>query len=323
MKTGTRRFWLATVAALMLSPVLPGLAGAQEKYPSRPIEFIVPWGAGGGSDQTARAIAKLLEPALGTSVPVINSPGGTGTAGITKLLAAPADGYAIGLLAWDTLALLSNKPQKWDIKDLYVLGIVIQLPSALYVAENSRFKTWAAVDKEAKAKPGSLKVAISGFGSPDHITMGYFSTKGLNIRSVPYAEPGERYASLLGGHSELLYSPIGNVRSFVEGKQMRPIVMLSEERSPNYKDIPTAKESGYEIALPQRRAVVIKTGTPEDRTKLLEAALAKAVKDPAYVAFLEREFAQSDSYIGGKAAVTQMEQDVAQMRSVISQTRGK
>jgi tripartite-type tricarboxylate transporter receptor subunit TctC len=283
----------------------------------------VPWGAGGGSDQTARAIAKLLEAELKTPVPVINSPGGTGTAGITKLLGAPADGYSIGLLAWDTLALLSNKPQKWDIKDFSVLGIVIQLPSALYVADNSRFKTWADVEKEAKAKPGSLKVAISGFGSPDHITMGFFATKALNIRSVPYAEPGERYASVLGGHSDLLYSPIGNVRSFVEGKQLRPILMLSADRTAHYKEIPTARESGYDIALPQRRAVIIKSGTPKEQTDLLEAALAKVVKDPAYIAFLEREFAQPDSFVGGQAAVKQMNEDVAQMRAVIAQTRSK
>ena len=103
------RLFLRVTASAFLSAIacVPGQpAHAQEKYPSRPIEFIVPWGAGGGSDQTARAVAKLLENELGTSVPVINSPGGTGTAGITKLISGQTDGYSIGLLAWDTLALL-------------------------------------------------------------------------------------------------------------------------------------------------------------------------------------------------------------------------
>jgi tripartite-type tricarboxylate transporter receptor subunit TctC len=311
--------FLAGLGLLLSAPS----AWAQDKYPSRPIEFIVPWGAGGGSDQTARALAKLLEAKLETAVPVINAPGGTGTAGITKLLSAAADGYSIGLLAWDTLALLSSKPQKWSIDDLAVLGIVIQLPSALYVAENSRFKTWADVERAAKAAPSAIKVAISGFGSPDHITLNYLATKGLPLKPVPYAEPGERYASVLGGHSDILYSPIGNVRSFVEGKQIRPILMLSENRNAHYKDVTTSKEAGYGITLPQRRAVVVKNGTPPEQLKVLEDALAKVVTQDAYVQFLEREFAQPDSFVADKAAVQLMRADVEQMRSIVNQTQGK
>ncbi len=298
-------------------------ASAQEKYPSRPVEFIVPWGAGGGSDQTARAVAKLLEVELGTAVPVINSPGGTGTVGITKLLAAAADGYSIGLLAWDTLALLSSKPQKWGIKDFSVLGIVIQLPSALYVAENSRFKTWKELEHEVRSKPGAMKIAISGFGSPDHITISFLATKGLSFKAVPYAEPGERYASVLGGHSDVLYSPIGNVRSFVEGKQMRPILMLSTEKNPHYPNVTTSKEADLAITLPQRRAVIVKAGTPDDRLKRLSDALAKVVKQDAYIQFLTREFAQADSFVQGADAVALMGQDVEQMRAIITQNRGK
>ena len=315
--------WSVLAFALALGWLAAPQAIAQDKYPSRPIEFIVPWGAGGGSDQTARAVAKLLEVELKTAVPVINTPGATGTAGITKLLSAPADGYSIALLAWDTLALLSSKPQKWGIQDFSVLGVVIQLPSALYVAENSRFKTWADLEKEVKASAGAVKVAISGFGSPDHITMNFFTTKGLTFKPVPYAEPGERYASVLGGHSDLLYSPIGNVRSFVEGKQMRPILMLSADRNAHYKDVVTSKEAGYDITLPQRRAVIIKAGTPAEQTKMLEDALARAVKQDAYVQFLAREFARPDSFVGGAGAVKLMEADVEQMRVVVNQTQGK
>jgi tripartite-type tricarboxylate transporter receptor subunit TctC len=315
---------IGILAALALSQLGASvLAHADDKYPSRPVEFIVPWGAGGGSDQTARAIAKLLEPELKVAVPVINAPGATGTAGMTKLLAAPADGYSIGLLAWDTLALLSNKPQKWTTKDFYTLGIVIQLPSALYVSADSRFKTWADVEKEAKEKPGSVKVAISGFGSPDHITINYFTTKGLTFKPVPYAEPGERYASLLGGHSDLLYSPIGNVRSFVDGKQMRPILMLSTERNPHYPSVTTSKEAGYDITLPQRRAVIVKSGTPPEQLKVLETALANAVKSADYGKFLEREFAQKDSFVADEQAIKLMEQDVAQMRAIVASSQNK
>src|SRR5258706_5148271 len=179
-------------------------ASAQEVYPSRPIEMIVPWGPGGGSDQTGRKIAKLLESELKVSLPVVNVPGATGNTGILKLIAGRNDGYSLAVLAADTL--YANQiagGQKWTLNDLTSIAVMIQQPSGFYVAENSRFKTWADVEAEAKTK--GVKVGISGFGSPDDVTIGYFNSKGLKLLAVPFANPGERYTSLIGGHTDLLY----------------------------------------------------------------------------------------------------------------------
>ena len=121
------RLLLLLVAAIAL-PVL-----AQEKYPSRPIEFIVPWGPGGGSDQTARKIGKLLETELNVSVPIINTPGATGNSGMAKLLTSQPNGYTLCILAWDTYALLATQPPKWTLSDFVPLAIMIQLPSGFGV----------------------------------------------------------------------------------------------------------------------------------------------------------------------------------------------
>ncbi|MFY9687872.1 MAG: tripartite tricarboxylate transporter substrate binding protein, partial [Pseudolabrys sp.] len=105
----TRRSTLrsfAALAAMALSATLSGNAQAAG-YPERPIEFIVPWGPGGGADQLARLISKLMEPMLGQGIPVVNVPGGTGATGITKLLAAPADGYSMAIYIADSHALLA------------------------------------------------------------------------------------------------------------------------------------------------------------------------------------------------------------------------
>jgi tripartite-type tricarboxylate transporter receptor subunit TctC len=291
---------------------------AAETYPSRPIEFIVPWGAGGGSDQTARELSKLLQPELKVSVPVVNVPGGTGNAGMVKMLSGPEDGYSISLLAWDTYALLASRPPKWNLSDFITLGIVIQLPSGFYVAQDSEFKTWADVEQAAKARPDGLKVAISGFGSPDDLTIHQLAKHGVSLKAVPYAEPGERYSSLLGHHVDLLYSPIGNIGSFVSGHQMRPIVFFSSEPIEGYPDVPTAKQAGYDISLPQRRAVIVKAGTPADRVKVLSDALAAVVGKPEYAEFLKQEFASPKSYIPTAAAKSLMESDLATMKSMAS-----
>src|SRR5215470_10631076 len=124
---------MSCVAALALSGGLlasPLFALAQDAYPSRPIEMIVPWGPGGGSDQTGRKIAKLLENELKVSLPVVNVPGATGNTGILKLIAGRPDGYSIAVLAADTLyANQISGTQKWTLNDLTPIAVMIQQPS--------------------------------------------------------------------------------------------------------------------------------------------------------------------------------------------------
>ena len=266
----------ALFAALLAGPH-PALA--QEVYPTRSIEMIVPWGPGGGSDQTGRKIAKLLENELKASLPVVNVPGATGNTGILKLIAGRPDGYSLAVLAADTrYANQISGTQKWTLNDLTLIAVVIQQPSGFY--EGSRFKTWSDVEADAKSK--GLKVGISGFGSPDDVTLGYFNSRGLKLQGVPFANPGERYTSLIGGHTDIMYSPLGNVRGMVDSKQMRPIIVFSNKRPPEYKDVPTSKELGYDVTLPQFRAIVVKAGTDPQRVKTISDALARVYADKEY-----------------------------------------
>ena len=127
---------VTAMAALAAGIVLTGEALAQERYPSRPIEFIVPWGPGGGADQVARKIGQLLEPELKVSIPVINVAGATGQTGHAKLMAANADGYTIEVMTGDTFALLADPNAKLKLADFIPLGIVIQQASGFFAAEN-------------------------------------------------------------------------------------------------------------------------------------------------------------------------------------------
>jgi len=312
----------AGASALTLSALLlvgAAQSGAQEVYPSRPIEMIVPWGPGGGSDQTGRKIAKLLENELKVSLPVVNVPGATGNTGILKLIAGRPDGYSIAVLAADTLyANQISGAQKWTLSDLTPLAVMIQQPSGFYVAEGSRFKTWSDVEAEAKSK--GIKVAISGFGSPDDVTIGYFNSKGVKLQPVPFANPGERYTSLIGGHTDIMYSPLGNVRGMVDSKQMRPIIVFSNKRLPEYKDVPTSKELGYDVTLPQFRAIVIKAGTDPQRVKTISDALARVYTDKEYAEFLKTSLASEESYISAKDAPAFMQGEFEAVRKVLTAT---
>jgi tripartite-type tricarboxylate transporter receptor subunit TctC len=298
------------------------VASAQEKYPSRPIEFIVPWGPGGGADQVARKSGKMMEDDLKVSFPVVNVPGATGNTGMTKLLAAQPDGYSISVMTWDTYALLATNPAtRWSLKDIIPVALMIKQPSAFMTATNSNLKTWADVEREAKTRP--LKVAVTGFGSPDDITVNYFVARGLKLIAVPFANPGERYTAVLGNHADLLYEQLGDVRSFLDSKQIQPVIIFADKRFAVFPDVPSSKELGFDITLPQRRAVIMKAGTDPAKVKVISDALAKVAASPEYKTYLQEQYATDDSYFAAADAAKIMEEDLAQMKRYAAETAAK
>lgn len=303
------------VAFAATTAFIPGLAAAQEHYPSRPVEIIVPWGPGGGADQLARLTAKLVEPMLKTSFPVVNAPGATGATGITKLLTGEADGYSMAIYIADSNALLAGPSPRWKLSDLQPVAVMMQVPSFLFVAENSPIKDWAQFEKEAREKPNTLKVATLGFGSVDDMTLTYLASKGIKVVEVPYAKPSERYVSVIGGHVDALYEQAGDVRQFVNSKQIRPIIIFGKERLAAFKDIPSSYELGYKIALPQFRSYVVKAGTPPERVKILSDAMAKVAAEPEFKAFLEENYAAKGSFLPAGEAEQYFRQQLADMKS--------
>jgi len=317
--------WSWSAASMFLAGVVAvaaSVAMAQEKYPSRPIEFIVPWGPGGGADQVARKSGKMMEDDLKVSFPVVNVPGATGNTGMTKLLAAQPDGYSISIMTWDTYALLATNPAtRWSLKDIIPVALMIKQPSAFMTATNSNLKTWADVEREAKTR--SLKVAVTGFGSPDDITVNYFVARGLKLIAVPFANPGERYTAVLGNHADLLYEQLGDVRSFLDSKQIQPVIIFADKRYAAFPDVPASKELGFDITLPQRRAVIMKAGTDPSKVKVISDALAKVAASPEYKAYLKEQYATDDSYFAAADAAKIMEEDLAQMKRYAAETAAK
>jgi len=305
----------ASAAGLCGALIALGAAGpslAQEKYPTRPIEFVVPWGPGGGADQLARKIAPALEKELKVSLPVINVAGATGQTGLNKMLTSPADGYSISVFIADTLALQMDPATKWKLDDIVPAGIMIQQPSAFFVAANSPIKSWKDLEAEAKKRP--LKVGVTGFGSADDLHAIFFSQKGLKLTSVPFPKPAERYTAVLGGHADILYEQLGDVKSFLDSNQLRPIVIFADQRFPAFKDVPTAKELGHDIAISQFRAVVMKAGTDPQRVNTISAALEKAASTADYKAWLKEQYADEASFIPAAKAVAFMKRELEVMR---------
>ncbi|HKO66815.1 MAG TPA: tripartite tricarboxylate transporter substrate binding protein [Burkholderiaceae bacterium] len=302
-----RRHLFAFTAAVAASTLLPLVVHAQDKYPSRPIELIVPWGAGGGADQLARRVSKLLEPDLKTSIPVINVPGATGNTGMTKLMSAAPEGYSAAILIGDTLSTIAGGG-RWKLTDVIPLGVMIRQPTGLYVKTDSKYKTFE--DLLADARNNELKVAILGFGSADEILINQINAKGAKLRMVPFASPGERYSSILGGHADVLVEQAGDIRSFLDSKQMRPLVFFASAPAPGFASVPLAKDSGFPIVINQFRSIVVRAGTDPKQVATLSAALEKVARSPEFVKYLEDELAYADSFIPAAQAGAFLEREL-------------
>jgi tripartite-type tricarboxylate transporter receptor subunit TctC len=295
MRSTMRSFALLLAAAV--SAALFGGQAIAAGYPEHPINFIVPWGPGGGADILARTAGKIMSQDLGVSAPVINVPGATGMTGMTKLLTSPADGYSLAVLIGDTYALLAGPHPAFNADQVIPLAVMIQQPSGLWVNTNSPWKTWSDLVNAAKER--ALKVAVLGFGSADDITINYLKDKGLKFDAIPYAKPGLRYTSVLGGNVDALYEQTGDVRSYFDGKKIRPLIFFYDHRLdiPQFANVPVGKEFGYDVTLPQFRAIVVKAGTDPAIVKRLSDELAKVAQSAEFKAYLDQQYADPNSYV--------------------------
>lgn len=286
---------------------------AQAKYPSRPVEFIVPWGAGGGADQLARKVGKILEADLKASFPIVNVAGATGNTGMTKMLTAAADGYSIGILIGDTLATLAGGGARWKLNEIVPLGIMIRQPTGIFVKADSKYKTFQDLLNDTKSN--EVKVAILGFGSADEIMVKQMVAKGHKMRMVPFAKPGERYSSILGGHADVLLEQAGDVGSFLSSKQMRPLAFFADAPAPGFPNVPLVKDSGFPISISQFRAIVMRAGTDAGQVSALAAAIERAAKSAEFKQYLSDEQAYADSFIAQKDSMAFLQRELKAIES--------
>jgi tripartite-type tricarboxylate transporter receptor subunit TctC len=248
----------------------------------------------------------------------VNVPGGTGATGMAKLLAAPADGYSMAIYIADSHALLAGKSPRWQMSDITPVAVMMKVPSFIFVKQDSKFKNWADFVNVAKANPSKLKVATLGFGSVDDFSLTVLDKNGIKVTQVPFSKPSERYVSILGDHADALYEQAGDVAQFLNGNQMRPILLFGEKRLDRFKDIPASYELGYKIALPQFRSIVVKAGTPPDIVQKLSDALAKVYASDEYKKFMEVQFCDPNSFEDAAHAPAFINQQLDDMKKTMA-----
>jgi tripartite-type tricarboxylate transporter receptor subunit TctC len=230
-------------------------------------------------------MSKLLEPTLGVPVPVANIAGASGNAGLIKVLTSTADGYTMGTLTGLSISAWASGLGKMQVRDFAFIALVQSSPSMLFVPKDSKLQGYKDLLEAAKAGRGKIRVATAGYGTLDDIAVKFLTAQGYPLVNVPFAKPGERYLSPLGGHSEVLFEEPGDVFQFLESKQYRAIVVFGEKRHPSFPDTPTSGEFGHSIDLPNWRAVVTAAKVPSEVLATLHAAVAKVLATPEWKKF--------------------------------------
>src|SRR5918995_283131 len=259
--------------AAALTGVLAALsAPAMAQYPDRPIKMIVPWAAGGDTDNIFRPFAAELQKHIGQPVVVANVGGASGTTGAREAKAAAPDGYTV--YAVHDYIHLTFYAGISDVKytDFEPICLVAATPSVLTASAKTPWKNWKELADDAKKRPGEITVGAT-LGSTSHIFPAMIEkAAGLKFKYVSYDGLAPRMNALLGGHINLTDSNLTQ-KGKVEGGLLRFLAIASEKRDPEIPDVPTLKELGVDVSYEVVRGLLVPKGTPALFVAVLQAAI--------------------------------------------------
>ena len=287
-----RRTFSRSLLALSLGLTF-GHAAVAQTYPSRPITMVVPWGAGGGTDATARIVAAMMEKEMGQPVNVVNRTGGNGVVGHSAIASAPADGYTLGMITVEIsmmhwAGLTDLKPTNYT-----PLALMNIDPAAVTVRADSPYKTVNDLLAAIKANPGKFKASGTGQGGIWHLALaGMLKDQKMEISAAPWV-PSNGAApamnDLAAGGVEFVTCSLPESRALIDAGKARPLTIMANQPSGLYPNVPTLKTAtGSNWAIGAWRGIAGPKGLPADVQAKLGAVLKKIYDSPDYQGFMQQ-----------------------------------
>lgn len=323
-----KKSWsLALIALLVLSIIVAGCGGTQQtakkeevKYPTKPIELIVPFAAGGGTDAVGRAFAEALKGVLKQDVVVVNKTGGGGAVGMAEGLKAKADGHTLTMVTREVVSLPLQGQAPFKTFDFRYIANLNFDPTVIVVSTSSKYQKIEDLLADLKANPGKLNFAASV--TPNFYALQLTQAAGVNFVTIPFAGAAPAITEILGGRADFgIYGP-GEVKAQIEAGKLRPLAVMADKRFEGLKDVPTLKEKGIDASTGTYRGIAVPPGTPEEVVKILEDAVAKAAKDPKFVEFMNKSFLGID-YKNAAEYKQFLEKDIKVLEPIIESGKKK
>ncbi|MCL2480414.1 MAG: tripartite tricarboxylate transporter substrate binding protein [Spirochaetaceae bacterium] len=311
MKKQKRMILFLLVVLLIATPVLVSATGNKEaaKYPTRPVELLIPMGAGGIHDIGARAVVAVIQKYLGQPMIVTLRPGASGVVGTTEVANAPKDGYKLlsgGTGPNTAVPLVQDVPYNAD--SFVCIAQLSYLPVILVVPGNSPFNSVKDLIDYIKANPGKLNYATSGAYSNQHIPQGQlWHAAGVlgKITPIHFDGGGPQLAAILGGQCDVGTAFQSQLMDHVKAGKLKALAIADTRRLPAseadgvFKDVPTLQELGYNVVFGQWRTIMAPAGIPKDVELFLRDVFNKLCKDPAYIDLLKKIGEPTDLYLDG------------------------
>jgi len=291
------------ICALTLGVIIPS-SFAQSSYPNKPINFIVPYGAGGGADSRIRQIAQKMSVILKQPIIVDNKPGAGGNIGTEFIAKAAPDGYTIGMGNFAPMAV--NKTLFGNLRydpetDITPIVLIEKGPLVLVVNPNSPYKTVQDIVVAAKAKPGTLTFSSGGIGGSHQLSAELFEQNaGIEMIHVPYKSGSAGLTDLMAGNVTMMFDQMYSAMPSIKAEKLRAIAITSKKRSPLLPNIPSFSEIGYpKVEVLNWQGLIAPKGTPKVIIDQLNAVANEALKDPV---LRELMLSQGNEIGGGSPA---------------------
>jgi len=284
---------LVLLTLIFGSLVLPSRALTQDKYPSRPVELVVAFPAGGFADLTGRVFADEMSKLLNVPFTPVNKGGATGSLAASGTLRAPKDGYnlLVNTLGGMVLAPVVLKDVTYDArKDFYPIAYITSAPDGLTVRAGGPFKSLQDLIEAAKKNPGKLSYGTAGTGVGGHFNAAIFAqSAGIKIKHVPFKGGGEYVPSLLGGHIDFVVGTAIATLPQEQAGKLKTLAFLSDNNMPALPGVSTASQLGIKgDFLDSWAGCFVATGTPKSTIDTLVSAADKVLKSKSFADRIEK-----------------------------------
>ena len=311
--------WVRTfVAAAAIAVVAPAMS---QDYPSRPLELLIPFSAGGANDQVARELAARLEDELGQPVAPINRTGAGGYVAAQEIVTSPADGYKLAHQSLGTFILTSlfDEQSIDPLEDVRYVAQMAQLSSAIAVSADSPYQTLEDLLEAMRAAPGEFSWGHTGQGGFHHVNgVSLFQAAGVEAVDIPFQGSSASVADLMGGHIDVAVLSSSNYLGFED--ELRFLAFMSEERDAVLPDVPTVVELGIDTAMVETPSVVVvNKDTPDDVVDRLAAAIEAVVAQEDYQQAL-LQMGVSPVFATGEEILERIETNIPRWQEVIEST---
>jgi tripartite-type tricarboxylate transporter receptor subunit TctC len=295
-------------------------------YPTRTVEIVVSYGAGGSTDLVARALAQRLQDRLGQNFVVVNKPGASGTLGLTQLMRATPDGYTLYVGFTTEMAVVPriSRTIKYSVADIEPIAVTGIVPLVMIGSKRIQSDTLPDLIEELRRSPGQFTYG-GAFGSPSHISGAWMNrVNNIAVTHIPYKGGAQAVGDVAGGHIDIFYGGVSVAKPAIDSGLVKAFAVTGEARSPALPKVPTFREGGLaDFELGSWNVLAAPKGTPPEILDILRRATAEALASPQVRTTLADQGIEPATITDPKAFLVREEQKFARLIRELGITMGQ